>query len=399
MQWPANRISESSEKSLGMYTNAMALTLQGIDVIHLEVGRPNFDTPLHIKEATKKALDEGLVHYGDAAGNQNFREAIAAKLWRQNGIRAEPGEIIVTNGLTHAAYITCMAALNPGDEVIVLEPYYPQHINKIELAGGVVVAAPLNKSAGFAIDEQAIRDRLTSRTKMISLVNPVNPTGRVYRRDEVESIAAIAREYDLLVMSDEVYEQILFDGNRHTSIASLPGMAERTISHFAFTKAFAMDGWRLGYLAAANRYIDALMKISLNDVTHVNVFVQEGGRAAIEGSQECVQQMVAEDRRRRDLVCERLNNMRGVRCEVPEGTIYAFPDVSATGVPDEELANAILKETRVAVEAGSFYGSAGAGHLRICFGSEPYERIETAMERLGEFLSSLSGKKASGRRA
>lgn len=380
-----------------MYLDAMALARQGNDVIHLEVGRPNFDTPGHIKEATKKALDAGLVHYGDTAGNRDFREALAAKLRRFNQINVEPDEVLVTSGLTHAAYITCMAALDPGDEVIVLEPYYPQHINKIELAGGVVVTAPLRKCDNYTIDEQAIRSRITSRTRMISLVNPANPTGRVYRRDELEILARIAVEHDLLVMSDEVYEYIVYDDNRHISIASLPGMADRTISHFAFTKAYAMDGWRLGYLAAARCYIDALMKISLNDVTHVNVFIQEGGRAAVEGPQDCLEQMIAEDRRRRDVVCERLNRLPGVRCAIPEGSIYAFPDVSNTGVPDATLAADILRETHVAVEAGSFYGPAGAGHLRICFGSEPCERIETALDRVGDYLASICGKGVSAR--
>lgn len=374
-----------------MYFDAMVLARQGIDVIHLEVGRPSFDTPRHIKEATKKALDAGLVHYGDAAGNRDFREALAGKLRRFNSITVEPDEILVTNGLTHAAYMTCMAALDPGDEVIVLEPYYPQHLNKVELAGGVVVTAALEKSENYRIDEQAIRSKITSRTRMISLVNPANPTGRVYRRDELEVLARIAIEHDLLVMSDEVYEYIVYDGNRHISIASLPGMADRTISHFAFTKAYAMDGWRLGYLAASRRYIEALMKISLNDVTHVNVFIQEGGRAAIDGPQECLKEMLAEDRRRRDLVCRRLNALPGVKCAIPEGAIYAFPDVSGTGIPDARLAADLLRQTHVAVEAGSFYGPAGAGHLRICFGSEPYERIEAAMDRIGRYLANNSG--------
>lgn len=396
MKWPAVRISESSEKSLGMYIPAMMLERQGADVIHLEVGRPNFDTPLHIKEATKAALDAGLVHYGHPAGNEDFRESIAAKLRRENDITVTAEEIIVTNGLTHAAYMTCMAGLDPGDEVIVLEPYYPQHINKIELAGGITVPVPLDKNRNYAIDEQAIRRRISSKTKMVSLVNPVNPTGRVYSRSELEIIASIADEHDLLVMSDEVYEKVLFDGNTHISVASLPGMKHRTITHFAFTKAYAMDGWRLGYLVASRRFVDALLKISLNDVTHVNVFIQEGGRAAIDGSQEGLAEMVAEDCRRRDLVCARLNEIPGVRCAIPEGTIYAFPDVSSIGVPDSRLASEILQATHVAVEAGSFYGAAGAGHLRLCFGSESYERIETAMDRLAAFLSGIRTRTAAG---
>ncbi|MYH32377.1 MAG: pyridoxal phosphate-dependent aminotransferase [Gammaproteobacteria bacterium] len=387
MKWPADRIVQSSEKSFGMYEEALPLMAQGIDVIHLEVGMPSFDTPAHIKEACKAALDSGMVHYGDFLGNEPFRRALAEKLAARNGIEAALNEILVTSGLTHGAYVSCMAALDPGDEVMLLSPYYPQHINKIELAGGVVVTAPLDRSREFALDGAAIRERLSSRTRMIVLVNPANPTGRVYSREELQELADIAIENDLLVMSDEVYEQIVFDGARHISIASLPGMWERTITHFAFTKAYAMDGWRMGYAVAPGRFIEAMLKISKNDIAHVNVFIQEGGRAAVSGSQEAVEEMVREDCRRRDLVVERMNAMPGVRCPAPEGSIYAFPDIAGTGWDDAALARALLKETSVCVEEGSFYGQAGAGHLRVCFGAEPYERIEEAMDRMHAFLA------------
>lgn len=387
MKWPADRIVHSSEKSFGMYEEALPLMAQGVDVIHLEVGMPSFDTPAHIKDACKAALDSGMVHYGDFLGNEPFRQALAEKLAARNGIEAAPNEILVTSGLTHGAYITCMAALDPGDEVMLLSPYYPQHINKIELAGGVVVTAPLDRSRDFALDGAAIRERLSPRTRMIVLVNPANPTGRVYTREELQVLADIAIEHDLLVMSDEVYEQIVFDGARHISIASLPGMWERTITHFAFTKAYAMDGWRMGYAVAPRRFIDAMLKISKNDIAHVNVFIQEGGRAAVSGSQEAVEEMVREDCRRRDLVVERMNAMPGVRCPAPEGSIYAFPDISGTGWDAAALARALLKETRVVVEEGTFYGAEGEGHLRICFGAESYERLEEAMNRMHAFFA------------
>ena len=387
MKWPADRITQSSEKSFGMYEEALPLMARGIDVIHLEVGRPSFDTPAHIKEACKAALDGGMVHYGDFLGNEPFRRALAEKLAARNGIDAAPNEILVTSGLTHGAYITCMAALDPGDEVMLLSPYYPQHVNKIELAGGLVVTAPLDRSRDFALDGAAIRAQLSPRTRMIVLVNPANPTGRVYGCEELQELADVAIEHDLLVMSDEVYEQIVFDGARHISIASLPGMWERTITHFAFTKAYAMDGWRMGYAVAPKRFIDAMLKISKNDIAHVNVFIQEGGRAAVSGSQDSVEEMVREDSRRRDLVVERMNAMPGVRCPAPEGSIYAFPDISGTGWDDAALARALLKETSVCVEEGSFYGKAGAGHLRVCFGAEPYERIAEAMGRMHAFFA------------
>ncbi len=396
MRWPAKRITESSAKNFGMYERALPLAERGVDLIHLEVGRPSFDTPAHIKEAAKEALDQGIVHYGEFAGTASFREALAEKLSAGNGITVGPSGILVTNGLTHAAYVSCMAALDPGDEVVVPEPFYPQHINKIELAGGRVVTAALDASDGFRIDPQAIRDAITPRTRMLALVNPVNPTGRVYSRQELEALAALAIEHDLIVMSDEVYELIVFDDNRHISIASLPGMQERTITQFAFTKAYAMDGWRLGYLAAPEFMLPALTKISVSDVAHVNVFVQEAGRVATTASQDCVRDMVAEDCRRRDLVCERMNAMPGVTCAVPEGTIYAFPDVSVHG-DSEAIALAILEATGVVTEAGVFYGAAGEGHLRICFGAEPYERVAEAMDRLDHFFSHRKPRAASAR--
>ena len=387
MKWPADRISETSPKSFGMYECAIPLMQRGEDLIHLEVGRPSFDTPAHIKKATKKALDDGLVHYGDFQGNQDFREALSTKLREQNQIDASPDEILVTNGLTHGGYVACLAALDPGDEVILLEPYYPQHINKIELAGGKVVTAKLDGKNGYRVDGDAIRACLNNKTRMIAVVNPTNPTGRVFDRDELQIIADIAIEHDLLVLSDEVYEQIVYDGHQHTSIASLDGMKERTISCFAFTKGYAMDGWRMGYLVVREDYLDAFLKISMNDVAHVNVFIQEGGRAAVSGSQECVREMVAEDKRRRDLVVERMNQMPGVSCAVPQGSIYAFPDISGTGMSSSDLAIDILDQTNVVTEAGSFYGTAGEGRLRICFGAESYERIAEAMDRLDAYFA------------
>ncbi|MCB9954463.1 MAG: pyridoxal phosphate-dependent aminotransferase [Parvularculaceae bacterium] len=387
MKWPSDRISKSSPKSFGMYEKARKLMDQGIDVIHLEVGMPSFDTPQHIKDGAIAALQGGLVHYGDFAGNAGLRRAIVKRLADHNAVNFSENEIVVTNGLTHASYAVMMAAIDPGDEVILLEPYYPQHVNKIELAGGKVVLAPLDKARNFAIDPQTIEARITPKTKMICLVNPANPTGRVYSREELQSFADIAIRHDLLVLSDEVYEQIVYDGAEHISIASLPGMRERTFSLFAFTKAYAMDGWRIGYIAADARYMPAILKITMNDVAHVNVFIQEGARAALEGPQDVIREMLDDDKRRRDLVVSRMNQMSGVNCATPEGTIYAYPDISATGKSSAKVAEEILEQCHVVTEAGSFYGAAGDGHLRICFGAEPYERIEEALNRMARYFA------------
>ncbi len=386
MKWPADRISQSSPKSFGMYEKAIEYMAQGKDVIHLEVGRPNFDTPLHIKEAAKKALDDGIVHYGEFPGDHKLREAISGKLKEFNKLNVSPDEVLVTNGLTHAAYADIMAALDEGDEVILLEPYYPQHINKIELAGAKIVTAPLDRENGFQIDRTAIESRITDKTRMICIVNPANPTGRVFSLEELTIIADLAIEHDLLVISDEVYEQIVYDDHQHISIATLPGMWERTFSLFAYTKAFAMDGWRLGYAVCKQDFMPALLKITVNDVAHVNVFIQAGAYAAITGPQDCLAEMLAEDDRRRELVCRRLNEIEGIVCPPPEGTIYAFPDVSAIDKPSSQLAEEILAETYVVTEDGAFYGATGEGHLRVCFGAEPYDVIEQAMDRLQTYF-------------
>lgn len=385
----ARRISDTSEKSFGMYDKAARLAGAGHDLIHLEIGRPHADTPDNIKQATIAALKVGRVHYTDPRGTPELRQALATKLRNRNGIDAGPDDILVTNGLTHASFVTFMAMLDPGDEVILLEPYYPQHPGKIELAGAKPVFARLDAVDNFAIRPDAIEAMITSRTRMIALVNPANPTGRVYGRDELQALADIAIRHDLVVASDEVYEDIVYDGARHVSIAALDGMRDRTVTMFAFTKSYAMDGWRIGYLAAPGWLMPALQKVAANDVTHVNTFIQDGALAAVTGPGAILDDLVADDRRKRDFVVAALNQMPGVRCASPEGTIYAFPDISQTGIPSQRLADMILEQAHVVVEAGSFYGAAGEGHLRVCFGSESMARLEQGMKRLSAFFNSL----------
>lgn len=389
MRRVAQRISGTPKKSFGMYQKAAALRDSGHDLIHLELGRPAADTPDHIKRATVDALLAGDVHYSDLPGTARLRSALAEKLRTRNGIEAEPETVLVTNGLTHAAFAVFMALLDPGDEVILIDPHYPQHIGKIELAGAKPVFAALDPADDFRLAPELIESRITSRTRMIVLVNPVNPTGRVFSRAELEGLAQLARRHDLLVFADEVYEDIVYDEGEHVSIASLPGMAERTFSAFAFTKSFAMDGWRIGYLAAPAWAMAGLLKITANDVTHVNTFIQAGAYAAVTGPGEVLAALVEEDRRKRNFVVQRLNQMPGVRCALPQGAIYAFPDISGTGLPSQMLADMILDQAHVVVEAGSFYGAAGEGHLRICFGSESSARLEEGMDRLSSFFNRL----------
>lgn len=386
----ADRITRSPEKSYGMAGRTAGLT--DPQYIHMELGRPCHDTPELIKEATIQALRAGKVHYSDFRGDAALRTALANKLRSFNELSVQPDQVLITNGLTQASYAAFMATINPGDEVILLDPFYPQHVGKVALAGGVTVLAPLDAAHGFSINPALIEPHITARTKAVVLVNPCNPTGRVYTRQELEGLAQLCMAHNLLVISDEVYEHITFDDHRHVSIASLPGMAERTISMFAFTKAYAMDGWRLGYVTASQALIDGMLKITTSEVTHVNTFIQAGALAAIVDGQEAMQAMVDDDRIKRDFVASALQRMRGVRCHVPEGTIYAFPDISATGWSSQALADALLEHSKVIVEAGGFYGRAGEGHLRLCYGSQTMERLEDAMQRLHAFFEQLEFK-------
>jgi aspartate aminotransferase len=382
---PARRITDTSPKNFGMFAKAVGMSG---DLIHLELGTPAEDTPQHIKDATIAALQGGAVHYSDLQGLPELRSALAQKLRDQNKLDVTADNVLITNGLTQGSFAAFMAFLDDGDEALLLAPYYPQHIGKAELAGAKVTIAPLDARNGFSINRSLIEPHITQATRVIALINPCNPTGRVYTRAELQIIADLAQEHDLLVISDEVYEEITY-GETHISIASLPGMKERTISMFAFTKAYAMDGWRLGYVVADAALMGPLMKITTNEVTHVNTFIQHGALAAVTGDASVLAGMVARDRARRDLVVGRLNQMPGVTCAPVEGTIYAFPNIAATGLSAQDCADRLLEETGVVVEAGSFYGDAGEGHLRVCFGCAEIDVLTDAMDRMQRFFNAL----------
>lgn len=383
---PARRITDTSPKNFGMF--AKAVTMQG-DLIHLELGMPVEDTPQHIKDATIAALKAGHVHYSDLQGLPDLRQAIASKLQDESNIDINSDEIIVTNGLTQASFAAFMAFLDEGDECVLLAPYYPQHITKAELAGAKVIIAPLDAANGFAISRDLIEPCISKATRAIALINPCNPTGRVYTLAELQILSDLAQKHNLLILSDEVYSEITYDGAQHISIASLPGMKERVITMRAFTKSHAMDGWRLGYLAADAALIGPLMKITTSEVTHVNTFIQHGAIAALTGDPAVLAGMVARDQQRRDLVVARLNQMPGVTCAPVEGTIYAFPDISATGLNAQICADRLLAETGVVVEAGSFYGDVGEGYLRVCFGCAEIDVLQEAMDRMQRFFNAL----------
>jgi len=385
----ADRIHQSAKKSYGMVDKA--LEYQGPHaLIHFELGKPCYDTPQHIKQAVVDALAAGDVHYSDLRGNQALREALAKKLADFNGVQVAPDEILITNGLTQASFAAFMATVNPGDEILFLDPYYPQHVGKVELAGGKVVAVALDAEHDFSIRADWIEAQITPNTKGIVLINPCNPTGRVHRREELQALARVAIEHDLLVYTDEVYEYITYDGARHVSIASLPGMAQRTISLYAFTKAYAMDGWRLGYAIAPAPILAAMRKICSSEVTHVNTFIQHGALAAVQGPQEPMLKMLADDKTKRDLAVTALNQMPGIRCTPCEGTIYLFVDIRQTGLSSQALADDLLEKAGVVLEAGSFYGKKGEGYLRLCFGAVTEQELVEGLARMQTYFADLA---------
>lgn len=388
MKFPAERMKSQESKSYGMVPIAYEMERSGMDVIHLALGRPSFDTPDHIKRAAIQALEDGHVHYDDVQGYFPLREAIAAKLVRLNQLPASADDVVVTVGLSQAAFATYAAMVDPGDEVIFLDPYYPQHLPRVTLMGGVPVLVPFDADDGWSMNPDLIETAITDRSVAITIVNPSNPVGRVFTRVELEAIADIAIRHDLIVISDEVYEAILFDGHRHISIASLPGMWERTVTLIAFTKAYAMDGWRIGYATAPRHLLEPIIQVVTSETTHPTLFAQHGALAAVAGDQQCVADMVGEDRIRRDYVVEHLSAMPGVECGVPEGTIYAFPDFSAAGRSSDDLVRDVLEVTGVALESGSFYGPSGEGYVRLCFGSQPLPRLVEGMDRLSTYMES-----------
>jgi len=359
------------------------------NVIGLHAGEPDFDTPAHIKAAAKKALDEGYTHYTHTAGLPKLREAIAEKLMKENNIKADPEtEITVTGGGFAAAFSTLQAVINPDDEVIIPEPVWPSYEGLVKLAGGKPVLFQL-KAPKYSLNTDLLKEKITERTKMVIINTPNNPTGAVYRPQELMALASIAKKRDFLVLADEVYEKIVFDDARHFSIASLAGMKERTVTINSFSKTYAMTGWRVGYVVANEQITAGLRRIHSYAVSCVSPILQKAAFMALTASQDCVQQMVKEYKERRDIAVEALNNISGFKCAKPKGTFYLFPDIQGVGLPSFKLAKLMLKEARVATIPGSAFGKSGEGHLRMSIAVSRNHLLE-AIKRIEKFVKSLS---------
>jgi len=368
------------ESAFDVLVRARALEAQGRSVIHLEIGEPDFPSPPHVIEAAKKALDEGWTHYGPTAGLPELREAIAAHISRTRGVAVGPQNVSVVPGGKPIIFFPMLALLEPGDEVIYPNPGFPIYESMIRFLGATPVPMPLEESRGFAFDLNLFRDRLTDRTKMVVLNSPQNPTGGVIPAEDVVQLAAMLRERDVIVLSDEIYSEICY-GEPPVSIASFPGMLEKTIILDGFSKTYAMTGWRMGYGVMPEWLVEAVTKLMVNSNSCTASFTQRAGLAALAGPRDGVDAMVAEFRRRRDALVAGLNQIPGFRCALPGGAFYAFPNVTGTGMDSKELADLLLYEAGVAGLNGGCFGEYGEGFLRFSYANSLANLME-AVERI-----------------
>ena len=361
----------------------------GEEIIHLNIGRPDFDTPLHIKEAAKKALDEEKVHYSSNYGIPPLREALADKLQRENSMSYDPAsEIIVTVGGNEAVFMAMMGLLNAGDEVLIPDPCWLNYFYCVQMAGGVPISVPAKEEHGFTPHIDDFRSRVTDKTKMIVLNTPNNPTGAVYSAESLQALAQLATEKDLYVLSDEIYEKMVYDGNEHISFGSLSDMKDRTITVSGFSKNYSMTGWRLGFVAANTDAISAMVRIHQYVTICATSFAQWGAVAALTGRQDDVTHMVSEFDRRGALVSSALQEMPGIQVAKPAGAFYIFPSIKETGKSSQEMAEYLLDEAKIAVVPGHVFGDFGEGYIRLSFANS-YENLEKALDNMHKALNKL----------
>jgi aminotransferase len=360
------------------------------DVISLGIGEPDFDTPWHIREAAIYALEKGKTHYTSNLGLIELRRAISRYVEKNFSIAYRPeGEIIITVGVSEALDIACRALINPGDKVMFHQPCYVSYSPSVTLAHGVPVPVPTFARDNFALTVEALRAAWQPGCKLLMLNLPCNPTGGTCDRAQIEGIAKFAVEKDLLVLSDEIYSELTFEGV-HTSIASLPGMKERVIFLHGFSKAFAMTGWRIGYACGPASLIEAMMKIHQYSMLCASILSQEAAIEALVRGEDAMKSMRDQYHRRRDFIVRRFNEI-GLKCHLPRGSFYAFPDVSATGLGEKEFAVSLLQAEKVAMVPGSAFGANGSGFCRACFATS-YEQLIEASNRIERHVQSLAAK-------
>jgi aspartate aminotransferase len=378
-----------TETAFEAAARARALEAEGRDIIHLEIGEPDFDTPANVRAAAQKALDDGWTHYGPPLGLPVLREAIAADATARKGFAASPDRVIVTPGAKPIMFYALLALAEAGDEVIYPDPGFPIYESMTRFAGATPVPLPIRQERDFRADLDELAGLITPRTRMLVINSPANPTGGVFTRDDVERVAELALQHDLVVLADEIYGRIVYDGE-HVSIASLPGMEERTIVLDGFSKTYAMTGWRLGYAIVPEPLLAPFSRLIINSVSCTSSHSQQAAVEALNGPQTEVEAMVEEFRFRRDLVVDGLNAIPGIRCLTPSGAFYVFPDVSGTGMTGSELADRLLNESGVCVLSGTAFGQVGADHVRISYANSR-ENLQAALERIAGLVATGAG--------
>ncbi len=382
----AQRMSRlGTETAFEVLVKARALEAKGRDIVHLEIGEPDFDTPNNIVEAAVDALHKGYTHYGPSAGLPPLREAIAEEVSRSRGIKVTPDEVVVVPGGKPIIFFTILALCDEGDEVIYPNPGFPIYESMINFVGAKAVPIKLREELDFRLDVNELKRLITDRTKLIIINSPQNPTGGVLDKKDIQDIAAAIGDRDIMVMSDEIYSRLLFEG-KHYSISAIEDMRERTIILDGFSKTYAMTGWRMGYGVMRADLAQHVARLMTNSNSCTASFTQIAGIEAVRGDQSSVDKMNQEFMRRRDYFAERINKIKGFSCKVPKGAFYMFPNITKTGWASKKLADALLEEAGVAALSGTAFGAFGEGYLRFSIANS-MENIKKALDRVEEWTA------------
>ncbi len=357
------------------------LEAQGKSIIHLEIGEPDFDTPKYIRDAAKKALDDGFTHYLPSAGYMPLREAIANHYSKTRNIEFSPEEVVVTPGAKPILNFVMNASINEGDEVIYPNPAYPIYESLINFVGGVSVPYVLREENGFRFDINEVSSLITKKTKMIIINSPHNPTGGVLTEDDLQKLAELCIKNNLMLFTDEIYDRIIYDGHKYKSIVTIPGMKERTIILNGFSKTYAMTGWRLGYGIMPKEYAKLIAKMQINATSHATTFAQVAGAIGLNGNQDDVEKMREKFEQKRNIIVDGLNSIKGIKCHKPLGAFYVFPNIKSTGKSSQEIADILMNDAGVASLPGTAFGKYGEGYIRFSYANS-IENLEEALRRV-----------------